>query len=116
MEKIRFIAVSMEYYSTGTGSRSLNIQAAPRLQATRFPTALPASGTGRSEGSGLASVMIPNSVTSIGEKAFETCLSLTNVTIPNSVTSIGDSAFYECYYLTNVTIGNRVSSIGDKAF
>ncbi len=81
-----------------------------------IPNSVTGIGDGAFQGSGLASVMIPNSVTSIGEKAFETCLSLTNVTIPNSVTSIGDSAFYECYYLTNVTIGNRVSSIGDKAF
>ena len=36
------------------------------------------------------SYTIPNSVTSIGDYAFESCTSLTSVTIPNSVTSIGD--------------------------
>jgi len=43
--------------------------------------------------SGLTSVTIGNSVTSIGDGAFRSCSGLTSVTIPNSVTSIGDYAF-----------------------
>ena len=66
--------------------------------------------------SGLTSVAIPNSVTSIGERAFQDCTGLTSVTIPNSVTSIGLSVFYSCSGLTSVTIGNSVTSIGDYAF
>ena len=66
--------------------------------------------------SGLISVTIGNSVTSIGAEAFANCSGLTSVTIPNSVTSIGDEAFYECSGLTSVTIGNSVTSIGDEAF
>ena len=60
--------------------------------------------------------IIPNSVTSIGNRAFYECSSLTSVTIPNSVTSIGSSAFYNCSSLTSVTIGNGVTSIGSSAF
>ena len=65
---------------------------------------------------GLTSVTIPNSVTSIGGEAFYGCTGLTSVTIGNSVTSIGDYAFYKCSSLTSVTIGNSVTSIGEWAF
>ena len=66
--------------------------------------------------SGLTSVTIGNSVTSIGIYAFAWCSGLTSVTIPNSVTEIGDRAFYGCSGLTSVTIGNSVNSIGRSAF
>ena len=56
------------------------------------------------------------SVTSIGDRAFCSCSSLTSVTIPQSVTSIGDYAFSYCEALTSITIPNTVTSIGDEAF
>ena len=40
--------------------------------------------------------IIPNSVTNIGDKAFEDCKSLVSIKIPNSVTYIGDKAFWKC--------------------
>ena len=66
--------------------------------------------------SGLTSITISDSVTSIGEDAFFNCDGLTSVTIGNSVTSIGDWAFAGCTGLTSITIGNSVISIGDDAF
>ena len=66
--------------------------------------------------SGLTSVTIPNSVTSIGDYAFEGSNDLTSVDIPNSVITIGGSAFDRCRRLTSVTIGNSVTSIGTWAF
>ena len=64
----------------------------------------------------LTSVIISNSVTSMGSSAFNDCSSLTNVIIPNRVTKIGSVAFFNCYSLTNVIIPNGVTSIGDSAF
>ena len=65
---------------------------------------------------GCQNTTIPNSVTSIGNSAFDDCSKLTSITIPNSVTSIGDFAFWECSSLTSVTIPNSVTSIGDAVF
>ncbi|MGM9851000.1 MAG: leucine-rich repeat domain-containing protein [Muribaculaceae bacterium] len=65
---------------------------------------------------GLTSVTIPNSVTSIGNCAFDGCKGLTSLTIPNSVTTIGNSAFWGCTGLTSVVVPNSVSSIGYQAF
>ncbi|MBQ6864913.1 MAG: leucine-rich repeat domain-containing protein, partial [Clostridia bacterium] len=69
-----------------------------------------------SNSSAIKTVIIENSVTSIGDWAFCGCDSLTSVTIPDSVTSIGEYAFENCDSLTSVTIGNSVTSIGDWAF
>ncbi|MDR2408243.1 MAG: leucine-rich repeat domain-containing protein [Bacteroidales bacterium] len=66
--------------------------------------------------SGLTSVSIGNSVTSIGDGAFDSCSGLTTISIPNSVTSIRRNTFCECSGLTSVSIGNSVSFIGDSAF
>lgn len=49
----------------------------------------------------------------IGDYAFYDCSGLTSVTIPNSVTSIGDYAFYNCK-LKNLIIGTGVLSIGSN--
>ena len=61
-------------------------------------------------------LIIPDSVTSIGNKAFYYCKSLTSVTIPDSVTTIGEAAFAGCDSLTSVTIPDSVTTIGDRAF
>ena len=61
-------------------------------------------------------VIVENSITSIGGEAFRDCTSLTSVTIPNSVTSIGWGAFDGCTSLTNITIPNSVTSIDHSVF
>jgi hypothetical protein len=61
-------------------------------------------------------VVIPESVTSIGERAFSFCEGLTSVVIPEGVTSIGEFAFLCCYSLTSVMIAEGVTSIGYSAF
>ena len=84
---------------------------------TNIPNSVTSIGDGAFEGcSGLTSIEIPNSVTSIGDAAFFGCSGLTSIEIPNSVTSIGNYAFGGCSGLTSVTIPNSVTSIGFDAF
>ncbi len=66
--------------------------------------------------SNIVEVIIPDSVTNIGDAAFSQCRELISVTIPDSVTSIGKGAFGDCCELTNVTLGKSVTSIGQRAF
>ena len=64
----------------------------------------------------LTSIIIPNSVTSIGEYAFDTCSSLTSINISNSITSIAPGVLSACSSLTSIDIPNSVTSIGNDAF
>ena len=64
----------------------------------------------------LSNIVIPNSVTSIGDSAFEGCNSLGSLVIPNSVTNIGKGAFKWCKSLAEVVIPNCVTNIGEFAF
>ena len=66
--------------------------------------------------SSLSEIVIPSSVTSIGDFAFYSCDSLSEIVIPSSVTSIGDSAFSSCSSLSEIVIPSSVTSIGDNAF
>ena len=64
----------------------------------------------------LTSIIIPDSVSSIGDSAFLGCSSLKNVTIGKNVRSIGIDAFKNCTLLINITIPDSVTSIGDSSF
>ena len=70
-------------------------------------------GSNAFQNKSLTSVLIANTITSIGSSAFSGCTGLTSFTIPSSITSIGSSAFYGCtklatvnYNAPNCTFGN----------
>ena len=64
----------------------------------------------------LTSIIIPNSVLTIGNSAFEGCRGLTSIYIPHNVKNIWNNTFKDCTGLTSVVIGNGVTSIGSSAF
>jgi len=61
-------------------------------------------------------VIIPDGVTTIGDRTFSQCSSLTEVVIPDSVTSIGIESFYDCRKLSHININKNITQIGANAF
>lgn len=66
---------------------------------------------------GLTSVILPSSVTSISSYAFEGCTNLTTVTLPYKLSEINNRAFYDCNRLKDVyCYAENVPSIGSNTF
>ena len=93
----------------------------PRLTSVTLDAGLLSIGEGAFDGafpySGLPlqSIIIPDSVISIGDYAFEGCASLQNITLGNGVLSIGNVAFGQCGF-SRLVIPNRVTNIDYGAF
>ncbi len=86
------------------------------LRSVTIGKSITSIGDAAFKNSGLASVVIGNSVTIIESEAFRGCVNLKDIVIPNSVKEIEILAFYDCKFLSSVTIPNSVVEIGASAF
>ena len=86
------------------------------LKSITIPNTIDEIELGTFARSGLSSIKIPNSVTSIGNRAFIGCADLTFVSIPDSVKTIGIETFSECGGITSVAIPNSVACIEKGTF
>lgn len=86
------------------------------LTSVAIPNSVTSIGEGAFQNCLLASISIPSSVASIGRYAFSGCGRLSSFTIPDSITSIGPGVFQYCSSLARVTIPNSIITIGDSAF
>ncbi len=70
------------------------------------------------DGSSFEEIILPDTVTSIGDNAFQNCTKLTKITLPAGLTAIGKYAFAGCVNLKTVEFGQNsvLTSIGDNAF
>lgn len=66
--------------------------------------------------SALEQVLLPDTVTRIGYRAFYGCSSLLTINIPEGVSEIGEYAFYNCKKLDGIEIPEACRSIGEDAF
>ena len=98
------VATTQYYYGNSTSSTTSTIYYIPSsLKSVTVTGGNILYGAFRNC-TGLTSITIPDSVTSIGDYAFSGCTGLTSITIPDSVTSIGSSAFSGCSSLESITI------------
>ena len=67
-------------------------------------------------GTGLGSVTIPSTITSVGNNAFATCQSLVDATFEGTTTTIDYSAFYSCTNLTTVQLPSKINKISSSLF
>jgi hypothetical protein len=87
------------------------------LTSVTIPATITSIANGTFQGcTNLLSVTIPNSVTDLGDYSFSYCTALESITIPNSVTRINTQAFFACTSLINIVIPNSVTSIDSHAF
>ena len=86
------------------------------LTSFNFANTLNSIGQYAFNSSGLQSIIIPDSVTSIGSNCFESCLSATTISVGNGISTISENAFNNCSYASNITIGSSVTLIKGWAF
>lgn len=86
------------------------------LTTVQFGSGLTSIPEALFEGTGLKTITLPESVTSIGSWAFANCAKLEQVSFPAGLTSIGLSAFENCTALTAVTLPKRLTELGSAVF
>ncbi len=64
----------------------------------------------------LETLSLSDSLTSLGEYAFYYCIALKEIELPDSLTAVSGRAFYRCSALTSVRFGNELERIGEYAF
>jgi len=99
---------AFEGNATSSVTTSFNANEMPRSSFYRSGSAVSVTP--------LTTIMLPNSLTSIGDYAFYLCTNIKSIFIGNSISNIGEYAFEGCLGLTTVTMGNSVKTIQKEAF
>ena len=73
-------------------------------------------GNGAFSGINIKSVVMPNTIVSMGENCFRACSELETITLSNALETIPSYSFYGCSKLANITIPNGIKYIGDNVF
>jgi hypothetical protein len=95
-----------DFYLSGTSS----------LKSVKFKTTSVTTLGVVFSGSGIETIIIPNSVTSFAAQAFQNCVLLKSITIPNAITSLGAQTFISCTNLQELEFPNTLTSISAQAF
>ena len=61
----------------------------------------------------ITSIILPNSITSLGNNCFEKCNNLISVKLPDNITSLGDNTFSSCSKLSSIKLPDTLTSLGE---
>lgn len=64
----------------------------------------------------ITSIILPNSITSLGNNCFQNCIKLTSVKLPDNITSLGDYTFSICSKLSSIKLPDSLTSLGKFCF
>ena len=103
---------NMTYVVTGIGEEAF--YNCDKLRSLVIPNTVTTIGNGAFWGSSITSIELPNSVTTIGEYVFYRSR-LRNIIFPNSLTAIGKNAFSECKF-TSIKLPSTLRTLGQGAF
>ena len=87
-----------------------------RLHTIKLPSNLTEIGESAFEGSGLTKICLPQSITTLGNRAFRKCRNLTEIAVPDGVTQINEGLFNTCDRLEAVKLPRNLQKISDSAF
>lgn len=87
-----------------------------KITSVLIPNSVVSIGALAFSRTGIEDISIPQSVKVIGAYAFASCSSLSKVLLPKDIVEIADGTFQECYALTDISIPSKVKKIGDYAF
>lgn len=68
------------------------------------------------DGCKITEIILPASVKKIGDNAFSNCFNLKKINLPDTIEKIGDNAFFQCISLTGITLPKSLKSIGNGVF
>lgn len=64
----------------------------------------------------ITSIILPNSITALGNICFRLCHNLTSVKLPDNITSLGDETFMTCSKLSVIELPKKLISLGQYCF
>lgn len=103
-------------FSDGTITKYIGSDTNPVIPSSIDGETVTAIGTYAFNGADITSVVIPDTVVSIGSSAFSSCKNLVNVTLSKNLKHLGDAAFMSCTSLSNISLPSSLTTMDGAIF
>lgn len=114
------VAIGSEAFATGTWNAEHNLEGKNAVSSVILPDTVKSIGAAAFKGcEGLTQVTFEGDnpqLEVIGKEAFSECIGLTVITMPETLTSLGEKAFYSCSTLKEIVIPSKVAGIANQTF